>query len=482
MQLSTLQINGFRCFSTYHFRLSPRANVLIGRNGSGKTTLIHALIKALSFVFSNDRSLGHDFLSAGNNTLNVRGFVTEDFHLDPSSRQFVPEVNLQATGRYHNISLDWSLFKRNLPKAGLNPSRYKEAFTRFMSLAQTAGTAWPLLAYYSDSYPHIYSRITTTTLNLITRDIVPRNFGYYQWDNESACTSLWEARLCNRLAKAQPLHSQLAKTMGQLEAYADQQAEPSTADTLQSFTNERIRIESLLHPLQSEIEAIASKLSQFLTHLPQIQTDGYDFDYFTPIQATDGYRLVLNFKDGRSIPLQNLPAGYRRLLSIVIDLAYRAYLLNPGEEAEGIAIIDEIDLHLHPALEQSVLPAFLATFPRLQFVVSTHSVAVISNLDTAPHGEDASPSSQILVMSSDSTEPQILPNLWGMDYNAVLRDFLGAPSRNDDLRRLEDKYLTYLSLQLSEEAASVYQQIVTLVGENAEVLHTIREKADKYLR
>lgn len=79
MKIEKIIIDGFKCFKHYEVSLCPKANVLIGRNGAGKTTLVHAITKALSFVFSNDKSLGKDFLSSGNNTLNVRGYNTSDF-------------------------------------------------------------------------------------------------------------------------------------------------------------------------------------------------------------------------------------------------------------------------------------------------------------------------------------------------------------------------------------------------------------------
>lgn len=80
-----------------------------------------------------------------------------------------------------------------------------------MTSAKSENSEWPILAYYSDSYPHVYSRINKSVLDVINQDIIPRNFGYYQWDDESACTSLWEARLCNRIAKMQPLYTPAAR-------------------------------------------------------------------------------------------------------------------------------------------------------------------------------------------------------------------------------------------------------------------------------
>lgn len=98
-----------------------------------------------------------------------------------------------------------------------------------MTATKAKNCEWPLLAYYSDSYPHVYSKVTSQTLDTINQDIIPRNFGYYQWDYESACTSLWETRLCGRLAKMQPLFTPASR----LSAAINEKEEASNLEALQ---------------------------------------------------------------------------------------------------------------------------------------------------------------------------------------------------------------------------------------------------------
>ena len=192
----------------------------------------------------------------------------------------------------------------------------------------------------------------------------------------------------------------------------------SVAPEYSRLKKELERVNNAFAPLHDEVSYIEQKLSLFISHLPKIQNEGYGIDYFFASQSDEGYKLSINFKNGKSILLQDLPAGYRRLFSIVMDMAYRSYILNQGKEAKGIAIIDEIDLHLHPALEQVVLEAFLKTFPQMQYIVSTHSAAVISNLDTSTEvicGKE-NRNCQILVMSMNEDHPQVLPNLLQLRY------------------------------------------------------------------
>ena len=52
------------------------------------------------------------------------------------------------------------------------------------------------------------------------------------------------------------------------------------------------------------------------------------------------------------------------------------------ESLTGIAIIDEIDVHLHISLQKKILPFLSQSFPAVQFIVSTHSPFVITSQNT----------------------------------------------------------------------------------------------------
>jgi len=78
--------------------------------------------------------------------------------------------------------------------------------------------------------------------------------------------------------------------------------------------------------------------------------------------------------------------GVRSILTIIIDLVWRASTLNPQlslEEAiriPGIILIDEIDLHLHPAWQRRAITLLRSTFPNVHLIVTTHSPFVIKEL------------------------------------------------------------------------------------------------------
>jgi len=93
--------------------------------------------------------------------------------------------------------------------------------------------------------------------------------------------------------------------------------------------------------------------------------------------------LYIVFKNEQETPFHFLSDGYRNLLAIFADLAYRCVTLNPhfGKDAnlksEGVVLIDELDLHLHPAWQKNIVNQLKDTFPKIQFVATTHSPFII---------------------------------------------------------------------------------------------------------
>ncbi len=86
------------------------------------------------------------------------------------------------------------------------------------------------------------------------------------------------------------------------------------------------------------------------------------------------------------IPYRLLSDGYRNIIGMAADIAYRCIKLNPHlgrsavTEANGIVLIDEIDLHLHPEWQKTVVADLKRAFPNLQFIATTHSPFIVQSL------------------------------------------------------------------------------------------------------
>ncbi|HAY4071163.1 TPA: AAA family ATPase, partial [Vibrio cholerae] len=89
-------------------------------------------------------------------------------------------------------------------------------------------------------------------------------------------------------------------------------------------------------------------------------------------------------KNGSEISIFNLSQGEKTLIALVSDIARRLVILNPSLEnplnGYGIVLIDEIDLHLHPKWQQTIVQKLENTFPNIQFILSTHSPLVLTTV------------------------------------------------------------------------------------------------------
>ncbi len=89
-------------------------------------------------------------------------------------------------------------------------------------------------------------------------------------------------------------------------------------------------------------------------------------------------------KNGLELNVAQLSDGERNMLALVGDLAHRLSLLNPmgvnPNDGHGVVLIDEIDLHLHPGWQRTVVASLERTFPNCQFIITTHSPQVIGEL------------------------------------------------------------------------------------------------------
>ena len=90
-------------------------------------------------------------------------------------------------------------------------------------------------------------------------------------------------------------------------------------------------------------------------------------------------------KENISLNVSQMSDGEKCTLALLGDLARRLALANPMKEnpllGEGIVLIDEVELHMHPSWQRKVLYTLKETFPNIQFIVTTHSPIILSEAD-----------------------------------------------------------------------------------------------------
>jgi predicted ATP-binding protein involved in virulence len=92
-------------------------------------------------------------------------------------------------------------------------------------------------------------------------------------------------------------------------------------------------------------------------------------------------------QNGQFLNIEQLSDGYKTLLGLVIDLSSRMAMANPDSvnplSEEAIVMIDEVDLHLHPAWQKRVVGDLLRTFENTQFILTTHSPYIVESINNS---------------------------------------------------------------------------------------------------
>ena len=156
-------------------------------------------------------------------------------------------------------------------------------------------------------------------------------------------------------------------------------------------------------------------------------------------------RLLVDFQNEQpaTLEISQLSHGFRTLLALVMDLARRMAQANPHLDnplnEEAIVLIDEIDLHLHPKRQQSILPDLIRTFPNTQFIVTTHSPQVLSTV----HKENIRLLKCCEELGICAYRPIIEP--YGAESTEALQSIMQVDPRPQNLPEVEE-YNRYLYL------------------------------------
>lgn len=469
MYLKKLHISNFRCFRDYTIEFAPGVTVLFGKNGSGKSTLIHAIHKALSMLMytkneyenvtvkgkRKKKLVGYKTITRNNPYLHTKGFANDDFNnLEDSFIEIASTVDFGPD----LMDVNWKMSAK-ASNSKLRPTEFEDAYLAFYSWQENGGQL-PLLAYISDGFPHKEDNKKSQVKAKIR---ALRNFAYFDWDEEEGCTNEWILRLESNLFRQAAL---LAKGVVKNEQGFIARAQLQEED------------EPEFQELSHEQQCISECFNTFTSNCVFNSENAIKFNTFTlgRTKQNEG-RLCIQTTNGKEYDFRKLPAGYKRLFNIVLDLAYRSYILSERSTANnhGLVIIDEIDLHLHPALEQVVLQCFQETFPNIQFIVSTHSPLVLTGVET-----EGKPN-VILHMASGNTKPEVTHDIYGIDYNTGIEDVMGVGSKNVELDYMVNLCAYMQKRGKQAQAENIMKRILDKFAKNRNEVEKMVEAKEKEL-
>ena len=178
-------------------------------------------------------------------------------------------------------------------------------------------------------------------------------------------------------------------------------------------------------------EALAEEREREARHLRVLQSAVERFlPTYHNLRATVRGRSRLQIdRGGIALEVSQLSDGERGVLALVLDLARRLLQANPSlddplSEGQAVVLIDEIDLHLHPKWQWQIVRKLQTTFPRCQFIATTHSPQVVASVD---------PKQVHLLTTAGVIHPG---RSRGMDSNWILRHLMEVDDRPRDAQAI----------------------------------------------
>lgn len=333
MRIDRVEISNFHGIEKVSFNLHPGVTVLLGNNAAGKSAVLDSLA-----VLAGSYFLGVD----GINSLAIKKSDARQerrIQTDGSTElSYYLPCALHADGQIHDQALSWGreleTIEGNTRKG--NARALEQLSTKVhQSIVKGERVVRPFIAYYSAARLGSQKR-QTRNQNEKLKDI---SAGYVSTLEKEG--SLWRSQ------------AWFAGLQGR--------ALLGIASAREIYEETKRRLLNLFKHIERP--------------LVDMFYDGEAQKIFVRFEGSDSFT-----------PLEFLSSGYLSVMAMSMDIVYRIFALNPHlgvevfQRTTGIALIDELDMHLHPKWQGRFVDDLRETFPGLQFIVATHSPFVIQGL------------------------------------------------------------------------------------------------------
>ena len=166
-------------------------------------------------------------------------------------------------------------------------------------------------------------------------------------------------------------------------------------------------------------------------------------------------------KAGVELPFDSLSEGERALVALVADIARRLSLRDParGLGGDAVVLIDEIELHLHPALQRVILSRLRAVFPKVQWITTTHSPVVASELEGR----------HLRVLEGFALRE--VGHGRGREIDAILREVFDTAARPAAIEERFEHLVVALDEARLDEARTLLEELEASIGNDSDLVY-----------
>jgi len=425
MRLKKITVENFRCFKKLDLDFHPKITVLIAANGAGKTAILDAA-RASVWPFIKAFDLGSQTgKSATIQIDDVRREKSADGNME-----FMLPSKIIAYGVWEKdvATAIWTQTREKIKsntntiydvKAKKLIAFGKKIQKKIQSTDLMPQVSLPIIAYLGTGRLWYQGRHTSIVKNKkLNQGVFSRTWGYYNCITASSNYKQfeeWFTWIFRSYREQQNIHIEKKIPLGK----------------------EALRFQNIIKVIQTTVNKII-----------QINTGWHDIAYSESINQ----QIVLSHSCYGDIPLSMLSDGLRNAIIMVADIAFRCIKLNPHYGADatlktsGIVMIDEVDMFLHPAWQQTIIGSLTKAFPKIQFIVTTHSPQVISTVD-----------SDCIRIFKGGNVYKAPKGTKGAKASRVLKRVLGVDIRppEDENTKLLEKYKNLIYTDRWEEQATI---------------------------
>ena len=413
MKIKEIKIRNFRCYENIEIKLNPDYTVLIGINGAGKTTILDAISIALGGYISTFDGMGTYGIDKNDSHYKMYeiGSSIEREHQFP--------VEIYAECEVDKKQISWI--------RGLNGEKGRTTNTG----------AKEIIKYASE---------IQTKIKMGNKDVILPVIAYY------GTGRLWMQKKDRNLKKIQ-------ESFSRLKGYVDCIESASNEKMMLKWFEKMTYLELQEGKRIPELSVVKNALSQSYMAIDEtIKTAEFNFKV-----RSGELEVAIRRENGivENLPLRILSDGIKSTLSMIADIAYRMAILNPQllddilEETSGVVLIDEIDMHLHPSWQKKIISVLKKIFPKVQFVFTTYSPSVLSNVSNK----------NVLIL--DNFEIYSLENMtYGKDIEAILREVMRVQVRPKEVIDKLELFNDLLDENNLLEAKKILKELEEILGKD----------------
>lgn len=410
MYLKNIRLENYRCFEDLSIDLDSKCTIIIGNNSAGKSTILDAVAVSLSA-----------FTSAFDGIYGVNIFKS-DARLEAyesGSRivhQPIYPVRIHAHAEMlTGESLKWS-----------------------RTLRKSTGRTTTIDAFAAIEFAHeLENKVIDRSMEVILPVIAYYGTGRLwmrkreHWGNQS---------------------KNFLRTMGYSNCMDSASDEKRMLEWMSQMTFQELQDGNRIPELDVVLHAMEICYKSAFAKTKEVHIR---FD----VKSNELIASIRHETHVESLPLRSLSDGIKTTLSMVADIAYRMAILNPDLlediliKTPGVIIIDEIDMHLHPKWQKSILQDLGSIFPNVQFIVSTHAPSVIANVKET----------QLRILENHKLF-DVVDKTYGKNIDEILRYLMDVNVKPIEIQNLWDEFAKAFGNEELEKGKCILDKLIGILG------------------